>query len=210
MRVSNGRVSSRQVGVSSCHVRVYNIAHPSSGSFKGLCPAVTGRVNGLDTTGLLDYGWSSASSDGQIRLESVINAASRLVFSACTKIRSYNTAAVYVNIPVKLSGAISIHRLHGAVLAFRCQHSFSAVVSFGRNSPCVWRRLWTTAAISIDGDSNRSSLEAQHDWRPSFSHCRGESMEHLAGRRHICAVTVGDWKLNCLSAVIRSSVSNNQ
>jgi len=45
------------------------------------------------------------------------------------------------------------------------------------------------AAIGIDGGSNRSSREAQHDWRPSLSHCRGESMEHHAGRRYICAVT---------------------
>jgi len=45
------------------------------------------------------------------------------------------------------------------------------------------------AAIGFDDGYNRSSLEAQHDWRLSFSHCHGKSMEHLAGRYHICAVT---------------------
>jgi len=118
------------------------------------------------------------------RLQSVINAASRLVFSA----RKYDNITPLLRElhRVKLSGANSIP-YDGACLSMPAQ--FSSVVSFGLNSPCVWRLLWTTAAISIDGSSNRSSLEAQHDRRPSFSHCRGESMERLAGRRHIYTVT---------------------
>jgi len=69
---------------------------------------------------------------------------------------------------------------------------FSAVAPSTARRRSFWTkihmRLTSTLDDGIDGDSNRSSLEAQHDWRPSFSHCRGESMEHLASRRHICAV----------------------
>jgi len=56
------------------------------------CPAVTGRINGLDTTGLRqrDSGWSSASSDG---LTAVSYQRSSIVGVLCTEIRSYNTAA---------------------------------------------------------------------------------------------------------------------
>jgi len=98
-------------------------------------------------------------------LQSVINAAARFVFFA----RKYDHIAAQWTSMVKLSGA-NIIQPGGVCLSMPAQ--FSAVVSFARNSPCVWRRLYTTAAISIDGDSNRSSLEVQH----------------LAGRRHICAV----------------------
>jgi len=56
------------------------------------CPAVTGRVNGLDTTGLRqrDTGWSSTSSDGQT---TVGYQPSSTVGVLCTEIRSYNTTA---------------------------------------------------------------------------------------------------------------------
>jgi len=171
--------------VSSCHVRVYKVAHPSSVPFQG-CPAVTCRVNGLDTTGLVDSGWSSVSSDGHA-IQSVINAASRLVFSA----RKYD----HITPLLREHHWLTYSLPHGGALPGGAQ--FSAVVSLGRNSPCVWRLLWTTTAIGIDGDSNRYSLEAQqYDWQPSFSHCRGECMEHLAGRHHICAVTASfKWRL---------------
>jgi len=73
------------------------------------------------------------------------------------------------------------------------------------------RRLKTTAAIRIDGGSNRSSLEAQPTKlfplprRKYRTPCRSTS--HL---RHHCRPSNGDWKLNCLSAAIHPSVSNNQ
>jgi len=112
----------------------------------------------------------SASSDGQTKVGYQL---SITVGDLCMERRSYNTAAPYVNITVKLSGANSVYRRHGgACLSMPAQFSATHISRTKFITARLTSILEDAAVIGIDGGSNRSSLEAQHDWRPTFSHCR--------------------------------------
>jgi len=124
---------------------LYDRSAPSSGPFQGLsCRHWSCQWSGHD--------WVWITSAGLMLVVRVVwwtvgYQRSIMVCVLCTEIGSYNTAAPWTSL-VKLSWA-NIIPPDGACLPMPAQ--FIAVVSFGWNSPCVWRRLYPTTAIDIDG-----------------------------------------------------------
>jgi len=164
---------------------LYDRSAPSSGPFQGLSCSRWSCQWWILTR--LDYGRGTLA--GLVRhlmdrLQLVINAAAWLVFSA----RKYDQITPllrelhWLGYPERISYRLAVH-------AFWCQHnlvsSYRLDVIHHASDVDYRRQLRSASTVALIIPRSMHSTIGDR----AFSHCRGECMEHLAGRRHICAVT---------------------